>query len=146
MQERLYEQGVVISVKDEIAEVDISENGNCHECGAKMFCKPGSNDKKILTVINKFGAKIGDRVEISVDGGVLLKVSLMLYGAPLLILIVGILIGLEIFKNQNPTELYAFGSTIFILAIYYLLFFLLKGKKENNKSIMPKIVRIFKRD
>lgn len=47
----------------------------------------------LIEVINDLHAKVGDRVEISVPTGSLLKLSLLVYVMPILALIVGAYVG-----------------------------------------------------
>ena len=135
--EQLHEQGIVLEASEGKAKVRLIESGSCEECSAKIFCKPGEGDSKILEVIDPLGVHAGDEVTINIEGSDLVKASLKLYGIPLVLLVAGIVIGLSLFNNN---ELLAFLLGIGIMAIYYLVIFLLS--KKSPKQILPKIVLV----
>lgn len=142
MHEELFESGLVMSVSDGEAQIDVTEQGDCEACGAKAFCKPGEEKKKLLTVKDPIGVKPGDKVKISVKGEALFKASLMLYGAPLILLILGIFLGMEIFGGNEIAEFYAFLIGAGFMAVYFgILYFFGKSIKQNNA--LPVIVQVY---
>lgn len=54
--------------EDGIAIIVISDSDNCCECSAKLYCKPGKSDKRILTVKDPFSVTAGDKVRVSIKG------------------------------------------------------------------------------
>jgi sigma-E factor negative regulatory protein RseC len=138
--ELIVEEGIVISVENEFANVAVIQSESCNDCSAKIFCKPKSSNENIIKVDNSFGAKAGDEVRFQVEGIKLLNASFLLYGIPLIILLIGIFLGLSVFSNYANKELYAFLFGLGLCAIYFLLSF---GKYHNtNKVILPKIISI----
>ncbi len=136
--EILIEEGIVLSVENGIAEVSLSKSDSCYSCSAKLICKPKDDDLKILKVFDPFGALPGDTVKISVHGSDILKASLMLYGLPLILLLVGTFLGLSIFSRSPQVELFSFLFGLGLTAVYYLLNYF--SKKNPNKENIPKIV------
>ena len=134
--EELYEEGIVKEAKDGIAIISIQNSDKCEECTAKIYCKPGSSEGRSLTVRDSYGVHPGDKVRIVIKGSKILSASLMLYGVPLILLLAGIFIGLEIF--QTNMELY---SSLFAMGLVfiYMLFMLLFRRKEKITSY-PEIV------
>lgn len=136
--EELIESGVVLKTYQGHAEVLLSGGDNCEECSAKLFCKPGDDNRKILEVIDPLNSVPGDEVIISVEGKSIFKVSFLLYGVPLIILIAAIIVGVEIFKNSYSPELFSFLFSLALTGAYYVLF-LFVSRNRNNDELMPKI-------
>ena len=134
--EELYEEGIVKKAKDGIAIISIQDSDKCEDCTAKIYCKPGSSEERNLTVRDSYGVHPGDKVRVVIKGSKILSASYMLYGIPLILLLAGIFLGLEIFKTNMElySSLFAMG-----LVLIYMLFILLFRRKEKNTSY-PEIV------
>lgn len=129
--EELVEEGIVKYSENGIAEVIITNSDNCEECSAKIYCKPGNSSERTLIVRDPLGAKSGDKVRVVIKGSKILSASFLLYGIPLILLLIGIFVGYYIF-NENK-ELYStlFG---FGLVFFYSIFFLILSKKQKLSS------------
>jgi sigma-E factor negative regulatory protein RseC len=136
--EILVEEGIVLSASDGIVEVSLSKSDNCDTCSAKIICKPGDSEKKVLKVLDPFGVLPGDIVKISIQGADVLKASFILYGLPLVILIAGIFSGLSLFSGNEQQELFSFLFSLGLVAVYYLFVKSLQNKR--GKENLPKIV------
>lgn len=134
--EELYEEGIVREAKDGIAVISIQDTDKCEECTAKIYCKPGSSDGRSLTVRDPFGVHPGDKVRVVIKGSKILSVSFKLYGIPLILLIAGIFIGMEVFDTNK--ELYSSLFAVGMVAMYSL-YILLFSKKDEVHSY-PEIV------
>ncbi len=134
----LVEKGVVVSVSKEIAEIEISRSDNCHNCSAHLFCNPSKNNSKILKAVNTFGALLGDEVKIEIEEKAVLTASFQMYGVPILLLLIGVLLGNFIFSEYTLTEFYAFLFSIALIAIYYIVSFTIG--KSAKKETLPKII------
>lgn len=141
MKEELTELGTVIKTGSGFAVIGLTENDACEECSAKIFCSPADNNSKTITAIDPYGVRTGDKVTIAVSGQSVLNASLLLYGIPLVILIVLIALGLEIFVNSSQPELYSFLLGIASTGIYYFVFFHL-GKRHFIKVKPAKIISL----
>ena len=119
--EELVEEGIVLTANDGKAEIMVIDSDSCEECSAKIYCKPSSENKKTLLVKDPFGVKPGDKVKVALQGANLFKASGILYGIPLLILIAGILVGVNIFENSSNKEVYAFLLSVSACALYYFV-------------------------
>jgi len=82
------EQGKVIELKGDIAVVKMQKKNKCEKCG---LCEKIAGREPFLEVKNKIGAKIGDEVEVEIKEDDLLKISIFIFGFPLLGLILGII-------------------------------------------------------
>jgi len=134
--EELYEEGIVKEVKDGIAVVNIQDSESCHECTAKIYCKPGKSEGRSLTVRDPYGVHPGDKVRVVIKGSKILSASFKLYGIPLMLLLAGIFIGMEVFESNK--EIYSSLFAVGLVSIY-ALFMILFSPKDNSTS-HPEIV------
>jgi sigma-E factor negative regulatory protein RseC len=131
--EELYEEGIVKEAKNGIAIIRIQDSDKCKECTAKIYCKPGSSEERSLTVRDPYGVHPGDKVRVVIKGSKILSASLLLYGVPLILLLAGIFIGVEVFYTSK--ELYSSLFAIGLVSIYVLIMLLFK-KKEKDASYL----------
>lgn len=136
--EILYQEGIVLSCGEKSAEIALLENGACEECTAKLFCKPSDKNQKTFSVSDPFGVRPGDEVRISISGSSVLKVSFLLYGVPLILLIVSIFAGLSFFQQNALKELLSFLIGLAVTGIYFF-FFLKFSSFKKNAFEKPKI-------
>lgn len=134
--EELYEEGIVKEAKDGIAIISIHDSENCGKCTAKIYCKPGNSDGRSLTVRDPYGVHPGDKVRVVIKGSKILSASFKLYGIPLILLLVGIFLGMEVFDTNKElySSLFA-GGMVAMYALYVFLF----SKKDEVHSY-PEIV------
>jgi sigma-E factor negative regulatory protein RseC len=130
--EELYEEGIVKEAQNGIAEIVISDSEQCEECSAKVYCKPGSLNERCLTVKDPFGVHPGDKVRVTIRGSRILSASFMIYGIPLLLLLVGIFIGTLLFNNNQ--EIFSSLLGISLVAVY-AAGILIFSKKEKINSL-----------
>ncbi|KUG26475.1 sigma factor rpoe regulatory protein rsec [hydrocarbon metagenome] len=137
--ESIIEKGIVLSAGDGHAEIALIQTGSCEECSAKIFCKPSENkNSKIIEVEDSFGVKAGDEVDIQIKGSDVLKASFMLYGMPLILIVVGIIAGMNIFTNAVLPELLSFIFGIGLTALYFGNLLLI-NKFKHAKPKLPRI-------
>lgn len=134
--EELYEEGIVKEAKDGIAIISIQDSDKCEECRAKIYCKPGNSEGRSLTVRDPYGVHPGDKVRVVIKGSKILSASFLLYGLPLILLLAGIFIGLEVFHTNK--ELFSSLFAIGLVSVYALFMFLFTGKRKNTSY--PEIV------
>jgi positive regulator of sigma E activity len=72
------------------------------------LCSPKSGEDKIIKLENSIDCKVGDAVEISEASNVLLILSMLQYGLPLLGFLTGIFISYNINIDFKPIELFQF--------------------------------------
>jgi len=78
------EIGIIMSLQDSDAIVELSIGETCASCGARMLCVPDGTGKRRLRASNPLNAKIGSKVTIIEKSNFLLKVSFLQYGLPLI--------------------------------------------------------------
>ncbi len=134
--EELVEEGIVIRSENGFAEVRMNDSEECEECSAKIFCKPDSNNQKILRALDPFQSNPGDSVTVSIAGNMLFKATIFLYGIPLVIIITVIWAGLIFLQGVSNSELISFAASILAAAVYYLIFYIYSKNKKQNLNLV----------
>lgn len=136
--EKLIEEGIVRESKDGIATIVISDSENCTECTAKLYCKQGNSNERSLTVKDTFGVNAGDKVRVSINGSQILRVSFLIYGIPLILMLAGLFVGMEFFQIHK--ELYSTIFAVGLVSIYILIMHFIDRKRNYHLKSYPEIV------
>ncbi len=136
--EKLYEDGIVKESGNGFATIIISGSDHCEECTAKLYCKPGNSNERSLIAADPYGAKPGDKVRVSIKGSKLISASFLLYGIPLILLLGGLLIGMQMFISNK--ELLSTLLSIVLIAFYLLIVFIISKRNKQKTASHPKIV------
>lgn len=136
--EELYEEGIVKESHDGIAEIVIAKSDQCEECTAKLYCKPGSSNERSLTVSDPFGVHPGDKVRVSINGNQILKVSFLIYGVPLILILTGLFLGMQFFEKNK--ELFSSLTALGLVSVYILIIFFIDKKRSREIRSYPKII------
>jgi sigma-E factor negative regulatory protein RseC len=138
------EEGVVIKTDSGAAWVKTIKTGACKGCSARGACHSfGSGEEMEVEVINEAGAKVGDRIVLSFETGSLLKATFLLYVFPILLLIIGAVIGQETapYLDFNPSGFAAVAGFSFFFAA--LMIIKIKANQLAKKNeYRPKIIKI----
>lgn len=126
----MIEKGKIIEIKGNYAVVLMEEKERCKGCG---LCKKILHRQPILEVENNVNAKVGDSVEVLIDEDFLLKMSIYIYGLPLLGFLLGIFIS---YFMEGILKILLFLSLFISFSIYGFK----KGKKISEK-VRPKIIK-----
>lgn len=128
--------GKVLALKGELAVVRFVRSDACGHCNACFHL--GSNEAD-LEIQNTLGARVGDVVAIELRGKSMVRASLLLYGIPLLGLLLGVLIG------SQWGDLYAAAGGLLLCGG---TFFILRGLEpcfSRMTEFKPRIVEIVAR-
>ena len=87
------EEGTVQKVFPGKAIIKVQRHAACEHCDSRGACDIFEGKEVEVEVINELDAKEGDRVEVSVPGRSLLKLSLFVYFIPVVVLVVGACVG-----------------------------------------------------
>lgn len=136
--EELIEEGIVKEVNGTLAVISLDDSDNCEECSARIVCKPSGKEGRTLTARDPFGVHPGDKVRVSIKGRDILKISFLLYGLPLLLMLAAIYFGMNIFKTN--IEIYSTLLGTVVIAIYVLLFFVFSKLRGSEHNKYPTIV------
>ncbi len=105
------EQAIVIKASKAVVTLEVVRSKPCGLCGQVRGCvnsiwgKIFSHRSGHIETKNDLNAKLGDVVILGIDETLMLKSSLMLYGVPLLLMFLGMVIGTNLTKEM--TELYS---------------------------------------
>lgn len=137
----MIESGEVIEIEGQIAKVKFLRTSACGKCKICGF-KEGDAEVVIETK-NTLGAKVHDRVEISVAPGNILKASAYAYIFPLVMLIIGLvagyLVGNAVRIFVNP-EIFSALCGIVLTAVSFIVIKItepyLKKRIKNHFSMV----------
>jgi sigma-E factor negative regulatory protein RseC len=138
------EVGVVKSIEGNTAKVLVARKSICGQCKAGT-CHM-AEDGAEMEAVNAVGAKVGQRVRVSLEQNSYLKNVLMVYGLPMIALIGGAVLGKEVFapmfEAMDPDIVSAmFGFGALLLSIVFVKLWS-KGmeKKTGFKPVIEEIL------
>ncbi|MGD9006490.1 MAG: SoxR reducing system RseC family protein [Desulfobacteraceae bacterium] len=141
------EQGIVIlpgAANSDTVWVEIVPPAACAACASRKNCSVAGSDKtRKVEVVNLAGAKVGDRVQISIKTSALLKAIFLLYLFPILCMLSGGLAGQIISRtigtNESITSMIAaVGCFVAAMAVVRIR----GGRMALRSDYQPKIKRI----
>ena len=137
------EIGIVSGIQGKKAQVIIQRSSACGDCGA---CQVGKNKLTMETnAVNAVGAQRGDQVEVEMSFVNILKASLILYGIPLIVFILGVFAGNYIpFQNQPDNPLISFLSGLLLMTLSYIVIKIFDQKGVFSVKYEPHITNIIK--
>lgn len=135
------EVGIVKEIKGKDVIVSLVRHEACKHCQA---CTQGMQEKEmILEASNECGALVGDHVEVTLEVSPFLQASFIMYGIPLLALLIGIVGGYTVagwYGAVESKELWALGSGFGLVIITYGII-ALNEKTFKQKKFKPKAIR-----
>jgi len=143
MYEQLIEEGKVVKIENSVAEIEITRSESCNDCTAKIICQSDSGLKtNRLKLEIPQGILINDRVKIIFGGNQLMWAAILLYGFPIIILVMTIYLIMQIISESGFKELIATVASIFTLAVYYWILQRFNKMSKSKKEISIKLERI----
>jgi sigma-E factor negative regulatory protein RseC len=130
------------------AWVKVVPASDCGSCSARDHCNPGAETKaREVEALNPVGAKVGDRIQLTVATGALLKITFLLYLLPVLCMFVGALGGYAAAPRMgmDPTAVGA-GASLFTLAVALVLVRSRVSRLAAQEAYRPRIARIIGRE
>ncbi len=110
------DKGCVLGIDKKYAFIEMELNSSCKSCANKSVCFAG--DKPIpYKIINKYGLKKGDFVEIDITSKIKLSSGFLLFILPIIFLI----LGYSIANNFTESEGYSIIGSIFGFIVSLLL-------------------------
>jgi sigma-E factor negative regulatory protein RseC len=137
------EVGLVKSAGGKVATVLVQRKNACEGCSSGV-CKATDQSMEI-EALNPLHAHAGQKVRVVIHSSAYMKGTLIVYGIPLLALIVGAVLGRELFsrflENFDPDSVSAvFGFTA--LAISFFIIKAWSSRAEKKPGIKPVIEEI----
>lgn len=138
----MQQKGFVSTINGNMAKVIIQRESACgHSCDS---CGGGCNDSNslILELKNTLGAKTGDYVIIESKSSTILKSAFVAYIMPLIFMMVGIFIGMAVFKNlgYEAYETIGFFVGLVFLAVSYVVLRQIDNKYFKNNDTLFEMV------
>jgi sigma-E factor negative regulatory protein RseC len=137
------EEGIIEKTSKRNAFVRIQPSSACASCGSRGTCDVSSDKRMVIEVSNDLQAKIGDRVQISMPEGSILKLSFLVYFLPVVALVAGAILGDRIapFLNMEPTPASVICGVSAMAAVFCVLKWLDRGSTAREKYY-PRMTRI----
>ena len=120
----MQQRGYVSIANEDTARVIIRRESACGDSCAS--CGGGCNDSKsiILELENTLKAEVGDYVIVESKSSTILKSAFVAYIMPLMLMIVGVLIGMSVFEGLGYANFEALGflvGMVFLAISYFIL-------------------------
>lgn len=138
------EQGVVEQVLGTQAYLRMERSPACSSCGSRHMCYGDSSEDLLVEIDNTLKAKVGDRVEISMPTGSLLRLSVLVYCGPILAMIAGAFAGqtwAESLISAEPTLASVIGGVTALTVAFIGLKRYDRAAREKGRYV-PKMTRI----
>lgn len=127
--------GEVISIDGKTATVKFRRMPMCKNCKA---CLNFSPDELVVELENTLDAKVGDRVAIVLHTKSIVKASLIMYGIPLIIMLLGMGFGSLI--NEIASAIIGVAAALLSYLGLHLLEPVFASKQEFNPKMLAIIV------
>ncbi len=136
------DNGLVLAVERNLAEVEVSCLEGCDDCAARSLCIGHKHTKGRLSVKNPLGAKPGDEVIIQIPEGNYSKALILLFAGLLVAMLAGMGGGYMISFLLPVSHLSASILGLFIGLIFggfglYRIF-----RRKNQQKLYPEIIDI----
>ncbi|MFZ7112150.1 MAG: SoxR reducing system RseC family protein [Desulfatiglandales bacterium] len=137
------ERGIVERADQQRATIRVEKSSHCATCGSRDTCHSFGENEMRIEVVNTPRAKTGDLVEIAIPTRTLLKLSLIVYLGPILLLIAGAFAGQQwahasLMDPTLPSVIWGLGA----MGVSFLLLKWLDRKMRGKSSYSPRILRI----
>lgn len=139
------EVGVVKGVQGRMATVSIERKAVCDQCTSGT-CSVSAEGAK-LEAVNTIGAKVGDKVRVSLKAYSFIKGSIIVYVFPAMSLVAGAIVGKEYFADRFPSidpegvsALFGFGA--FLLSFLVVRFWGMRTEKKTEyRPVIEEILK-----
>lgn len=140
----LVEEGIVVDVEEDKVLVQPQRSDRCEGCSPE-FCFSDDRGGLIIEAKDTLGVKVGQRVRLAIREQSLFWYSFLLYGMPLLGLLVGAFLGHAIgiaVNLEGGSSLLAIGLGLLLMVISFL-----GGKRyiqrlDREQTYRPSVVEI----
>lgn len=140
------EQGIVIGLANgggPTAWVETVRSNACESCASRESCNAGSAAIRKVEALNEVGARIGDRIQLSMSTAALLKATFLLYLFPILCMLAGAFIGNSLAGPLAASSSKTSLAGALLALIGALVIVRIGGNKLARKAAYkPKIIRV----
>lgn len=132
MEENIHHTGIVLSVKDTVARVQIVQSSACAACKAKAMCVSTESKEQIIDALMLEPLQPGDQAEVIIRERLAWRAVLIGYILPFIVMMAVIaVLSLTTSLDEAVTGTIALSS----IALYYLVLRLFRGRLEKQFSI-----------
>lgn len=131
----MHQQGKIIAVEKHKIWVDVSRQNACNSCAAKNGCGTSLMERALPSSGNVFELDSGDKkfelgawVDISMDEDKIVAASLLIYGLPLLFLLLGAMLG----NTIGHSELASISGATIGFALGFLITRYIDARMAKN--------------
>ena len=141
------EEGIVTKINGQASQtawVKTSQSSACKSCSSRHSCSQDSQGKeREVEAINLVGAEVGDRIQISIESGSLLKATFLLYIFPVICMLCGGLAGnrLSAYIGLAPSPAAALAAAVSFAGAMVVVR-MGAGRMALKTEYRPKITRI----
>jgi sigma-E factor negative regulatory protein RseC len=139
------EEGIIIKVNDTTAMVKTKQMTACESCAEKDTCHSTGGSPKVMEVEadNTANAQLGDTVIVTFDSTRLFMLSFLLYVFPVIIMIIGALLGERVAQNFNGnpstySAIMGFGFFFAAMAVVKLM----DKRARKTGQFRPEIIKV----
>ncbi len=125
--------GKVIEICGNMARVSFKRTKACGNCKA---CFTLGSDEAVIEIVNSAGASAGDYVAIELHAKSMVKASLIMYGLPLIGLMLGVILG------SLLSDIWAIVLGVLFSAAVYGIVHLFEPKLSKLNEFKPKMLHI----
>lgn len=143
----MQETGLVTGIKENgFASVGVLRGEFCGSCPCQEACRAlGGKVERQIVAVNRAGAKLGDRVLVSIGYGSFLKISSLVYLLPILALVAGSYVGekysTQIWPAGNP-ETVSILTGLFCVGVSLTTIRLFSSHLSQNQKNYPVIEKV----
>ena len=123
--------------------VEFERSSMCEKCGACERAKAAMR----MEVERVGNAALGDRVEVALPERTVVRASLLAYGLPLALLLLGLALGARLPRALDlpgNADLYALALGLLLAGGAFLLLRLTERRRRSSGRYAPKVVRLEK--
>ncbi len=142
------QHALVIAIQGQQAQVEIVRQKPCGICGQTKGCgvsiwgKLFAHQTGSFAIDNTLQAKVGDRVILAVEDGTVISIASLAYGMPLVMLLVGGIVGQQFVRLTNSNDVNALiGAVIGFVVAYALLRRRVNGLSNLNRY-QPYMIKV----
>ncbi|MBC2703760.1 SoxR reducing system RseC family protein [Desulfobacula sp.] len=126
------ENGIVTKANQSVAWIKTTRSGACESCSSQKSCGTANNQKEItVDVKNTLNVEKGDHVVIGLETKPMLFLTFFLYVFPIILLIIGAVIGNSLAPSLQMDP--SFASMISGFLFFGFSFYIIR-KKNNSLS------------
>jgi len=137
------EQGVIEEIVQQKAVVRIQKSSACAGCDSHGSCMAMEDKTMLIELANELQANVGDRVELGMRSGSLIKLSLLIYFFPVIGFVAGAFIAAAWAESLHidSTTASLLGGIIVMAITFFVLKWLNRGAQDKGEY-RPRMTRI----